>query len=174
MDTNLKSIQDLLHQRQGPLTRELLLEPGNFGLGIVPAKTRPDATTDTVCGYCSTGCSLRIHLQEGAPTNLTPATDYPVNLGMACPKGWEALTVLESAERAVTPLLRDTSGTLRPVDWDNAMKAFANRFKRIQAEHGAHSVAFLGTGQIATEEMAFLGALAKFGMGMLHGDGNTR
>src|SRR6185437_1726311 len=33
---------------------------------------------------------------------------------------------------------------------------------------------FLSTGQIATEEMALLGALAKFGMGMLHGDGNTR
>ena len=29
-------------------------------------------------------------------------------------------------------------------------------------------------GQIATEELALLGALAKFGMGMLHGDGNTR
>ena len=37
-----------------------------------------------------------------------------------------------------------------------------------------HSIAFLSTGQIVTEEMAFLGALAKFGMGMLHGDGNTR
>jgi len=31
-----------------------------------------------------------------------------------------------------------------------------------------------GTGQIATEEMALLGAVAKFGMGMVHGDGNTR
>src|SRR5439155_16843087 len=36
------------------------------------------------------------------------------------------------------------------------------------------SVAFLSTGQIPTEEMALLGALAKFGMGMVHGDGNTR
>ena len=36
------------------------------------------------------------------------------------------------------------------------------------------SVAFLSTGQIVTEEMALLGALAKFGMGMVHGDGNTR
>ena len=32
----------------------------------------------------------------------------------------------------------------------------------------------LGTGQMPTEELAFLGALAKFGMGMVHGDGNTR
>ena len=35
-------------------------------------------------------------------------------------------------------------------------------------------MAFLSTGQIVTEEMVFLGALAKFGMGMKHGDGNTR
>ena len=35
-------------------------------------------------------------------------------------------------------------------------------------------VAFLSTGQTPTEEMALLGALAKFGMGMVHGDGNTR
>ena len=35
-------------------------------------------------------------------------------------------------------------------------------------------MAFLSTGQIVTEEMALLGALAKFGMGMVHGDGNTR
>ena len=48
------------------------------------------------------------------------------------------------------------------------------RFKAIQAQHGPESVAFLSTGQMPTEEMALLGALAKFGMGMAHGDGNTR
>ena len=168
------SLTSLLHRTDGPLTRELLREPGNFGLGQVPSKTKPDATTDIVCGYCATGCSLRIHLKDGQAISLTPATEYPVNLGMACPKGWEALTVLDSPDRATTPLLRDESGRLAPVDWDCAMQTFAERFKTIQREHGAHSVAFLGTGQIATEEMAFLGALAKFGMGLLHGDGNTR
>ena len=54
------------------------------------------------------------------------------------------------------------------------MTTMAARFQAIQAEHGADSVAFLSTGQIATEEMALLGAVAKFGMGMVHGDGNTR
>jgi assimilatory nitrate reductase catalytic subunit len=46
--------------------------------------------------------------------------------------------------------------------------------KAVQAEHGPEAVAFLSTGQIPTEEMALLGALAKFGMGVKHGDGNTR
>jgi anaerobic selenocysteine-containing dehydrogenase len=174
MSSTLERVRDLLHQRTGPLTRELLLEPGEFGLGKVPALSKPDATTDMVCGYCSTGCSLRIHMRDGVATNLTPATEYPVNLGMACPKGWEALTVLDSPERASTPLLRDEQGTLKPVDWDSAMRTFSEKFKAIQDQHGKHSVAFLGTGQIPTEEMAFLGSLAKFGMGMLHGDGNTR
>ena len=158
----------------GPLTRELLLAPGDFGLGLIPASKHPDATTEMVCGYCSTGCSLNVHLKQGQSFSLTPSQHYPVNHGMACPKGWEALAVLDSPDRATTPLLRSKSGRLRPVEWDLAMQTFVERFKRIQSAHGNHAVAFLSTGQIATEEMAFLGALTKFGMGMLHGDGNTR
>ncbi|MBX3444835.1 MAG: nitrate reductase [Planctomyces sp.] len=164
----------LLHARTGPLTRELLLAPGGFGLGQVPERALPDATTNMVCGYCSTGCSLKVHLRNGEACSLSPNTDYPVNLGMACPKGWEALAVLNSAERATLPLLRNASGGLEPVDWETALRTFVDRFQAIQARHGAHSVAFLGTGQMPTEELAFLGSLAKFGMGLRHGDGNTR
>jgi assimilatory nitrate reductase catalytic subunit len=163
-----------LRQTDGPLTAELLLAPGRFGLGKVPAGKQPDATTVSICGYCSTGCGLNVHLQSGQAVNLTPATDYPVNLGMACPKGWEALTVLAADDRATTPLARNARGVLAPVDWDAALRLFCERFKDIQSRHGPESVAFLSTGQIPTEEMALLGALAKFGMGMLHGDGNTR
>jgi assimilatory nitrate reductase catalytic subunit len=164
----------LFHQHSGPLTEELLRNPGGFGLGQVPVGETPDATTAMTCGFCSTGCSLNIHLKNGSAVSLSPATDYPVNLGMACPKGWEALSVLQSADRATTPLLRDDSGQLRPTDWKTALDTFCRRIKVIQKRHGNDSVAFLSTGQIATEEMAYLGSLAKFGMGMVHGDGNTR
>jgi anaerobic selenocysteine-containing dehydrogenase len=164
----------LLHAKDGPLTRELLLEPGQFGLGRVTAQKKPNATTQSVCGYCSTGCSLNVHTQDGAVVGLTPTTEYPVNLSMACPKGWEALEVLKSTDRATQPLLRDKRGKLQEVDWDTALRTFVDRMKGIQNKHGKESIAFLSTGQIATEEMALLGALAKFGMGMKHGDGNTR
>ncbi len=174
MNSIVSKLLPQFYERTGPLTSDLLLAPGEFGLGKVPLKQKPDATTMMVCGYCSTGCGLNIHLKDGAAINLTPSTDYPVNLGMACPKGWEALRVLDAPNRATTPLLRNPKGKLMPVDWNRAMHKFCNRFKAIQAEHGNESVAFLSTGQIATEEMVFLGSLAKFGMGMLHGDGNTR
>jgi assimilatory nitrate reductase catalytic subunit len=164
----------LLRQRDGPLTRELVQQPGKFGLGKVPARLKPDATTNVVCGFCSTGCGLNVHLRDGRAVNLTASADYPVNLGMACPKGWEALTPLSAPDRGTTPLLRNAAGKLEPVEWDAAMREFTARFKAIQARHGAESVAFISTGQMVTEEMALLGALAKFGMGMVHGDGNTR
>ncbi len=170
----LKRIGNLLRARDGKLTRELLREPGKFGLGQLPVLTAPEATTGMVCGFCATGCNLNIHLRDGQAVNLSPATDYPVNLGMACPKGWEALTVLDATDRATIPLLKDAQGIRRGVDWHTAMVTFAARFQAIQAEHGADSIAFLSTGQIPSEEMALLGALAKFGMGMIHGDGNTR
>jgi len=169
-----RSLLALLRNRSGTLTQELVLHPGEFGLGKVPARLKPDATTTVVCGFCSTGCGLNVHLKDGQAINLTPATDYPVNLGMACPKGWEAITPLRAPDRATTPLLRNANGKLEPVDWDTAMQVFTVRFKAIQDQFGKDSMAWLGTGQICTEELAFLGALGKFGMGMIHGDGNTR
>src|SRR6187455_2383525 len=165
---------DLLRAWDGPLTKDLVQTPGDFGLGKVPERLKPDDTTTMVCGFCSTGCGLNVHLKDGKAINLSADTHYPVNLGMACPKGWEALAPLKAPDRAITPLLRDQSGKLQPVDWDEAMQVFTLRFKAILDQHGPDSVAYISTGQIVTEEMAFLGALAKFGMGFVHGDGNTR
>ncbi|MFG0248812.1 MAG: molybdopterin-dependent oxidoreductase, partial [Phycisphaeraceae bacterium JB051] len=170
----LKTAANIIRQWDGPLTQQIVRDPGGFGLGQIPRKAKPDATTTMTCGFCATGCGLNIHLQDGKAVGLSPKTQYPVNLGMACPKGWEALAVTQSDDRATTPLLKDATGKQVPVDWDTALTTFTTRMKNIMAEHGPESVAFLSTGQIACEEMAMLGSLAKFGMGMIHGDGNTR
>ncbi len=163
-----------LRSWSGPLTQDLVQRPGDFGLGKIPQRLQPDATTTMVCGYCSTGCGLNIHLRDGEAVNLSATTDYPVNLGMACPKGWEALTPLDAPDRATKPLLRNADGELVPVCWEEAISAFVIRMKETQEKYGPHSIAFLSTGQIVMEEMALLGTLAKFGMGMLHCDANTR
>ena len=174
MKALLDRAANFLRRWDGRLTQELVLHPAEFGLGKVPARLRPDDVTSMICGFCSTGCSLNVHLKNGQAINLTPDKNYPVNLGMACPKGWEALTPLIARDRATTPLLRGGHGNLEPIDWDTALQIFTLRFKAIMEQHGPESVAFISTGQIVCEEMALLGALAKFGMGMIHGDGNTR
>ena len=165
----------LIRAHDGPLTRELVQRPSSFGLGRLPANALPSGTANMVCGFCSTGCSLTVHLGEDHQAiGLSPTTEYPVNMGMACPKGWEALSVLSSPDRATTPLLRNERGRLEPVDWETALGSFANQWRRIRDRYGPESMAWLGTGQIAVEELALLGALSKFGLGMVHGDGNTR
>jgi anaerobic selenocysteine-containing dehydrogenase len=160
---------------KGPLTEELIRDPGKFGLGQVPARLAPDATTTMVCGFCSTGCGLNVHMRNGQAINLSADATYPVNLGMACPKGWEALTPLSAPDRGTTPLVRAVRGEpLEPCDWERALILFCERFKELRRKYGPESVAFLSTGQITTEEMAFLGCLFKFGMGFVHCDSNTR
>mgnify|MGYP002790931441 CR=1 FL=1 len=94
---------DAVRTFNGPLTHELVLTPGMFGLGRLPAGLQPTSVTQTVCGFCSTGCGLTVHLRDGEAVGLSPATDYPVNLGMACPKGWEALAVLQADAAAAQP-----------------------------------------------------------------------
>jgi ferredoxin-nitrate reductase len=169
------TLERLLRAREGVMTSELVLRPGDFGLGHVPSRLAPVGTTTSVCGFCSTGCSLKIHLgADGAAVNLSPNPDYPVNLGMACPKGWEALTPLAAPDRATTPLRRMPNGELAPISWAEALDRFCRRMKDVQARHGPASVAVLSTGQIVMEEMALLGALTKFGMGIKHLDSNTR
>ncbi|MFZ5890248.1 MAG: molybdopterin oxidoreductase family protein [Myxococcota bacterium] len=164
---------DLLIRRDGPLTRELLQQPAKFGLGRLPERMAAEQTTTMICGFCSTGCGLNLLLKGGEAVGLMPATGYPVNLGMACPKGWEALTPLRGPGRATRPLVK-RAGRMVEVSWEEAIFEMVDRFKAIQEKHGPAAVAWLGTGQMVTEELAFLGALGKFGMGMQHGDGNTR
>jgi NADH dehydrogenase/NADH:ubiquinone oxidoreductase subunit G len=151
----------LIKDKQGVLTRDLLRTPGGFGLGQVPKRLTPDSTTTLVCGFCSTGCGLDVHLKQGEVINLSPTSDYGVNLGMACPKGWEALTPLRAPDRATQPMLRDGSGRLRPVDWPTALQVFVERMKGIQDQYGKSAIAFLSTGQITMEEMALIGALGQ-------------
>jgi anaerobic selenocysteine-containing dehydrogenase len=109
----------------GPLTADLVREPAKFGLGQVPSRLVPDATTKAICGFCSTGCGLKIHLKDGEAINLTPDPDYPVNLGTACPKGWEALSVLDAPDRAKMPILHG-----KEVDWDTALRYFCDQDAR--------------------------------------------
>jgi assimilatory nitrate reductase catalytic subunit len=169
----LRRLGNALIRRDGPLTRELVLYPARFGLGRLPARVQPDAVVRSICGFCSTGCSLDVLSKGGEVIGLVPSKGYPVNRGAACPKGWEALAPLAGEGRATTPLVR-RGGSLVPVTWETALQEMVDRFKEIQAKHGNRAVAWLGTGQMPSEELAFLGALAKFGMGIVHGDGNTR
>ncbi len=134
--------------------------------------TMPEKPKTTICSYCSIGCALDVHDADGV-SGIRGKADYPVNEGRACDKGFNLIEPFDSDERGTIPLVKTEEG-MEPLQWLDAAWLFTQRMKDIMREWGPESVAFLSTGQITTEEMALLGALAKFGMGMVHGDGNTR
>ena len=111
---------------------------------------------------------------QGEAINLTPGPAYPVNLGMACPKGWEALTPLARPRPGHTPLLRAGRGEGRAGRLGSRAAGLLRPVAGDSGQPGPAVGRCLGTGQIVTEEMALLGALAKFGLGVIHGDSNTR
>ena len=60
------SLKGLFFNRAGTLTRQLLRQPGKYGLGQVPERLAPDRTTTLTCGFCATGqAGFTRHLTTG-------------------------------------------------------------------------------------------------------------
>ena len=161
-------------REDGPLTEELLLEPAGSAWGSLPVGCCQMPRPRLVCGFCSTGCSLNVHLKDGEAVGSDARRRLSGESRHGLPQG------LGSAGRARRARSRDDAaaarrpGQLEPVNWDTALRTFVERMKAIQARARPGVGRLLEHRPDCTEEMALLGALAKFGMGMLHGDGNTR
>ena len=105
-----------------------------------------------VCGFCSVGCSLDVNVTDGVAVSLTPTKDYPVNLGMACPKGWEALTGEGYVGCGIPRSLWDKFGGIAMAGSSGkvalvtgASTGLGHHFAQVLAKHGA-AVAVTGGG----------------------------
>ncbi|MCW8884119.1 MAG: molybdopterin-dependent oxidoreductase, partial [Motiliproteus sp.] len=129
----------------------------------------------TTCGYCSTGCSIQVGLnEEGRPVSARGAAGADVNRGKLCIKGIFEHELFEAAGRGSEPLLRDKiHEPYQEVSWDSAMDKTASEIKRIQETYGRDAFAIVSTGQILTEEFYTLGKLARGCIGTNNYDGNT-
>jgi len=80
--------------------------------------------------------------------------------------------MVDSNNRVSTPMIRK-NGELQAVEWDEAFKHTADKFKAIQAEHGKGAVACISTGQFLTEDFYTLGKFVQLGLETSNYDGNT-
>lgn len=128
------------------------------------------------CGYCSTGCSIEVGLNEdGEPVASRGLADADVNRGKLCVKGiFEHELFRKTAGRGDKPLMRDSvDQAFKEVTWKEALDHTADRIKAIQEKHGRDAFAIISTGQIMTEEFYTLGKLARGVIGTNNYDGNT-
>ncbi len=128
------------------------------------------------CGYCSTGCSIEVGLNEdNEPVASRGVADADVNRGKLCIKGmFEHELFRKTAGRGNTPLIRDNRwNEFQQTTWDKALDKTTGEIKRIQNAHGRDAFAIVSTGQIMTEEFYTLGKLARGVVGTNNYDGNT-
>ena len=128
------------------------------------------------CGYCSTGCSIEVGLdQRGEPVSSRGVADADVNRGKLCIKGiYEHELFRKTSGRGNKPLMREHAwDEFKPVAWDTALDKTAKEIKRIQTEYGRDAFSIVSTGQIMTEEFYTLGKLARGVIGTNNYDGNT-
>ena len=129
----------------------------------------------TTCGYCSTGCSMEVGLnQDGKPVATRGVAGADVNRGKLCVKGIFEHELFASSGRGTEPLYRNKFyENYNQVSWDFALDKMGDEIKRIQNRHGRDSFAVISTGQIMTEEFYTLGKLVRGVIGTNNYDGNT-
>ena len=129
----------------------------------------------TTCGYCSTGCSIEVGVNDKGEAVATRGVgNADVNRGKLCLKGIFEHELFRTSGRGRVPLMREKRfEPFREVDWDTALDKVADEIKRIQGQYGRDAFAIVSTGQIMTEEFYTLGKLARGVIGTNNYDGNT-
>ncbi|WP_420808093.1 molybdopterin oxidoreductase family protein [Clostridium ragsdalei] len=127
----------------------------------------------STCNYCALGCNLDFYVEDNKIKKVLPTKGYPVNDGFCCIKGLNLNKQCRKFKSSKLPLLKDESGKMKVISWEDAFETFAFKMRSIQEKYGTESAAYLSTGQITTEEMALLGFIGRSCM-QINGDGNTR
>jgi len=127
------------------------------------------------CGYCSTGCSIEVGLNdEGHAVSSRGVGGADVNRGKLCLKGIMEHELFTSAGRGDKPLIRDHwHEEFTETTWDQAIDKTAEGIRAVQEKYGKDSVAIISTGQMFTEEFYTLGKLTRGLIGTNNYDGNT-
>jgi formate dehydrogenase major subunit len=114
----------------------------------------------TACNFCSCGCGMVCHVQDGQLVNLEGDPDHVVNQGALCSKGAAMKATHESPMRVKEPMFRAAgSDRWQPISWDEALDKLARKLK---ATRDAHWVATEKAGDDElpvnrTDAIAFLG-----------------
>ncbi|WP_290648282.1 nitrate reductase [Aquisalimonas sp.] len=126
-------------------------------------------STQTTCPYCGVGCGVLAARAADGTVSVQGDPSHPANYGRLCSKGAALGDTVDLDGRLLQPVVRGEQA-----DWDSALDAVANGFRRIIAEHGPEGVAFYGSGQMLTEDYYVSNKLFKGFIGTPHVDTNSR
>ncbi len=124
-------------------------------LGAKPYKYRARAwfleSHDSICPYCSVGCTLTLDLREGKILRVRGVDGKGVNQGDLCGKGRFGFDFIYGESRLKTPLVRK-NGELKEVSWEEALYYVAERLKAVLKDYGPNSIGAIGSARASLED----------------------
>src|SRR3954466_2419063 len=128
----------------------------------------------TACPYCGVGCGVSARPDGIGGAITTGDPEHPANFGRLCSKGFALEETLGVNGRLLHPMLRRADGSHARVDWDTALSAVADGFRRGIERDGPNAVAFYLSGQLLTEDYYVANKLMKGFLGSANVDTNSR
>jgi formate dehydrogenase alpha subunit len=130
-------------------------------------------TVETTCPFCGSGCAVSLEVKDGLVVRATPGEADAVNRGALCVRGSYGYDFIHSPDRLTRPLVKTDDG-FEEVSWEEALDRVATRFNRIRDEHGADSLAVLGSPKCTNEENYLLQRFARCVLGTNNIDNGSR
>lgn len=124
--------------------------------------------TDTICAFCSMGCTLTLRAKGEKVVYVTSPVEGP-NEGSLCVKGRYGWPYVYSEQRLRKPLIRRDEALVE-VEWDEALRFAAEGFDRIKRTSGSSSLAALGSERLTNEEAYLFNRFVRTVMGTPHLD----
>ncbi|MGH3686599.1 MAG: NADH-quinone oxidoreductase subunit G [Pseudonocardiaceae bacterium] len=112
-------------------------------------------STRGACEHCASGCAQRTDWRRGIVLRRLAGNDPQVNQEWNCDKGRFAFAYASAEDRITGPLVRESTGELRPASWTEALQAAATGLLAAKAS----GVGVLTGGRLTIEDAY---AYAKF------------
>ncbi len=117
----------------------------------------PEKEINSICGFCSVGCSLKMGIAGGKIVEVNPSKrKISVNGATLCIRGHFANDFINSADRLTQPMIKkqdeNSNDKHIPVSWEDAFEIVTTRLSEIKREHGPDSIAFIGSSKCSNEE----------------------
>ena len=123
-----------------------------------------EKTVKTVCGYCGTGCTLRLEVRDESIKRVSADFEEGVNKGLLCNRGRFGYGYVDSTERLKTPLIR-RGDKLEPTTWSEALGYAAEKLLEIKKTHGGAAIGGIAGGRNTNEEIYLFQKLLRAGLG---------
>jgi NADH-quinone oxidoreductase subunit G len=126
----------------------------------------------SVSPHDSLGSNLIVQVKGGKVMRVLPLENEAINECWISDKDRFSYEALDSASRLTNPMIKQ-DGKWIDTDWQTALEYVAHGLRNIRHEHGADSIAAVGTGTATLEELHLLAKVAR-GLGTANIDYRLR